>query len=264
MIDHLIIKTKKEVFSQREGIFTTPLMGEGYDFAQLREYDYHEDAKRIDWLISAKMQKPYVRVYQQERARNIVLVFLRSGSLFFGSKRLKVHTLIEAFLLVALSAMRTKERVVGIDGKAVPMESLGQIEGFAKAMEQDLIGTSLDTEVQKIFYQIPEPSLIIFLGDFLDKIDLRLFATKHDVVCFVARDSIERAKMDEYAQLVDCESLRQKSARLSGKSLQKYHSNIQRALDQNYATFAKSGIDWVELWDDDNIFVKLQQFFMGR
>ena len=264
MIDYLIMKSKKEVFSQREGIFTTPLMGEGYDFAQLREYDYHEDAKRIDWLISAKMQKPYVRVYQQERARNIVLIFLRTGSLFFGSKRLKVHTLIESFLLVALSGLRLKERVVGFDRQMRLLENSATIEHFAKGMEQDLIGTSLDIDMHKIFYQIPDLSLVIFLGDFLDPIDLSLFAAKHDVVCFVARDSIERAKMDVYAKLIDCENLGQKSARLFGKSLKKYHKNIQEALDQNYAAFSKSGIDWVELWDDDNIFMKLQQFFMGR
>ncbi len=264
MIDHLIIKTKKEVYSQKEGIFTTSLMGEGYDFAQLREYNYQEDAKRIDWLISAKMQKPYVRVYQQEKARNIVLVFLRSGSLFFGSKRLKVHTLIESFLLVALSALRLKEQVVGFDKKIELLENSALIERFAKGMERDLVGRGLEIDITKIFYQIPQPSLVVFLGDFLEPIDISLFAAKHDVVCFVARDSIERADIDIYAQLVDNQSLEQKSARLYKKSLQKYHHNIQKALDRNYAAFAKSGIDWVELWDDDNIFVKLQQFFMGR
>jgi len=56
-IKQLLIKTKKAVFSQQIGNNTSKIKGEGYDFVELREYEDGEDIRKIDWTISAKMQK---------------------------------------------------------------------------------------------------------------------------------------------------------------------------------------------------------------
>jgi len=61
MLNHILIKAKRQVFSEHLGTNLSPMKGEGYDFIELREYEYGEDIKKIDWTTSAKLQKPYVK-----------------------------------------------------------------------------------------------------------------------------------------------------------------------------------------------------------
>ena len=266
MIDTLIIKTKKEVFGKGSGLFASRSQGEGYDFVELREYMYGEDARRIDWLASAKYQKPFVRVYQEERLRNIVAHFLLSGSLFFGTARLKIETLLEAFLLVGYSALWAGERLWGIADEPRVLPNLYMLERFAKDIAaQDLVGRKLHFDQGLLFHQIAEPSLILLFGDFLDPIDLSLLAQKHEVVAVVARDEIERGMdLSQSLQVVDTVTLRRRSLYATRKSFEGYGANVQRLLERNYAHFAKIGVDWVELYGSDNIYEKLYRFFQGR
>ncbi|SMC08621.1 DUF58 domain-containing protein [Nitratiruptor tergarcus] len=265
MIDTLIIKTKRDVFSKSSGVFSSSQLGEGFDFYEMREYNYGEDARKIDWLVSAKLQKPYVRIYQEEKLRNIVLVFLLGGSLYFGSKRLKIETLLEAFLLIALSGVRMGERVIGVADTMQQLPNIFTVEQFVKDVTaRKLLGRSVTLDLQSLFYAIHEKSLVIFLGDFLDPIDLRLFAAKHEVIALVARDSIENTSLHSACEVVDCESLRERSVVFHKKTLSSYRSNIQQALEQNFKEFQKLHIDYLELYDTDEVFGKLAKFFIGR
>ena len=81
----ILIKTKKQVFSEIIGNNTTNRKGEGYDFCELKEYEYGEDVKNIDWVISAKLQKPYVKIFHSQKELNIKIVSFLSGSTYFGT-----------------------------------------------------------------------------------------------------------------------------------------------------------------------------------
>ncbi|XPV54901.1 MAG: DUF58 domain-containing protein [Halarcobacter ebronensis] len=60
------------MFSENIGNNSSSLLkGEGYDFLELKEYEYGEDVKNIDWVISAKLKKPYVKVFHAQRELNI-------------------------------------------------------------------------------------------------------------------------------------------------------------------------------------------------
>lgn len=84
----ILIKTKKQTFSEIIGNNTSKQKGEGYDFCELKEYEYGEDVKNIDWVISAKMQKPYVKVYHAQKQLNIKIVNFLNGSTYFGTKKI--------------------------------------------------------------------------------------------------------------------------------------------------------------------------------
>ncbi|NPA81802.1 MAG: DUF58 domain-containing protein [Epsilonproteobacteria bacterium] len=272
-IDSLIIKTKKEVFSNSAGIYGSKRRGEGYDFLELEEYDYTSDAKKIDWLISAKMQKPYVKVTQDEKRRNIVAVFLLSGSLFFGSGRLKIETLLEAFSILGFSAFRGGDIFRG--GYILEKEiflSLPYLDLFL--LQEDIKRISKISLLGKrgefgrlndLFYMIKEKSFVVFLGDFSYEIDLSLFAAKHEVLAVVARDGVERgSRMDEEVELVDNESLREGSYLLNDFSLRKYGERMDERLWRNYEAFGKVGIDYLEIFDYDRVFLKLYNYFLGK
>ena len=86
ILKKIVIKTKKQVFSEIIGNSVTKLKGEGYDFCELREYENGEDIKNIDWVISAKMQKPYVKIYHSQKELNIKIISFLNGSVYFGTK----------------------------------------------------------------------------------------------------------------------------------------------------------------------------------
>ena len=67
----LLIKSKKRVFSEIHGNNSSLLKADGYDFLELKEYEYGNDVKNIDWVISAKLQKLYVKVFHAQKELNI-------------------------------------------------------------------------------------------------------------------------------------------------------------------------------------------------
>jgi len=272
-IKTLIIKTKKEVFSNSVGAYSTNIGGEGYDFLELKEYDFESDAKKIDWLISAKMQKPYVRINLEEKRRNIVAVFLLSGSLFFGSKRLKIETLLEAFAILGFSSVKSGDifrsgYILQNSIKlSLPYKNIFNVEEeLYNIASIELVGIkpAFDS-LNELFYAIKEKSFVIFLGDFLYDIDFKLFSKKHEILAIVARDSIEKGiEKGIETELLDNENLKNKSYMLNSKNLKKYGKNIEKELQKNYIKFREFGIDFIEIFDNDNIFIKLQHYFLGR
>ena len=68
----MLIKAQKEVFSHIVGDNNSKTKGSGYDFVELREYESGDDIKNIDWIISAKIGKPHVKVFHQQRELNVL------------------------------------------------------------------------------------------------------------------------------------------------------------------------------------------------
>ncbi len=266
MIEPLIIKSKKQLFSSQAGIFSSPIGAEGFDFLEMREYVFGEDARRIDWIVSAKVGKPYVRLYQEERSRIIVPVPLLCNTLHFGSRRLKVETLLEAFLLIALSGVLVKEQVVSYHEGIRQLRDFYSVERFVKELAGvELLGRACAFDTKKLFYELREPSLVVLLGDFLDPVDVALLAQKHEVVAVVVRTRLEEgADIDIECETVDTLQRTTKSAHLSTATLRRYGRKLSQLRMQNYEHFAKVGVDWVEVFDDEDVFIKLQHFFMGR
>ena len=91
-LQKILIKSKKAAFSHIIGNNSTLFKGEGYDFVELREYEDGEDIKKIDWKTTAKMQKPYVKVFHSQRELNISIVPILNGSIHFGTTRLKTRS----------------------------------------------------------------------------------------------------------------------------------------------------------------------------
>lgn len=83
--------------------------GEGYDFAELREYQHGDDIKKIDWKITAKLKKPYVKLFHEERELNVSIVNILNGSLHFGTTRFKSEVAAEVAAILAFSAIKQND-----------------------------------------------------------------------------------------------------------------------------------------------------------
>ena len=102
----ILIKARRAVFSEMIGDNTILQKGEGYDFVELREYELGEDVKNIDWMISAKMQKPYVKVFHAQRELNISIIPILSGSVYFGTHKFKHDLIAEICAILGYSCVK--------------------------------------------------------------------------------------------------------------------------------------------------------------
>lgn len=198
----IVIKTKKQVFSEIIGNNSTKLKGEGYDFCELKEYEYGEDVKNIDWIISAKMQKPYVKVFYAQKELNVNIVCLLNGSTYFGTNVFKQEIITE--VATALGFICVKQgnpfsSFIANEKLEICTKKSKQIFNVNFMAEQlfyyPVIGKNIDYEKisKELFKLIKEKSLIFLIGDFFDieKLDLKLLCQKHEVIVLIVRDKFE-------------------------------------------------------------------------
>ncbi len=85
----IVLKTKKQVFGEMLGNNASLFQGEGFEFAELREYVSGDDVRKIDWKTTAKLRKPYIKIYKEERELNVVISTMLGGSTYFWYKNSK-------------------------------------------------------------------------------------------------------------------------------------------------------------------------------
>jgi uncharacterized protein (DUF58 family) len=269
----ILIKTKKGVFSQFVGNNSSKFQGEGYDFVELREYEDGEDIRKIDWVISAKMQKPYVKVFHTQRQLNINIVSFLGGSLHFGLKRLKSELLVEISAILGYASIAQGDNFMSYIGN----ENLGintkrskkffSVEVMArKLMEYELLNKTVDYKlmVDKLYKEIKQRSIIFLIGDFIseDSIDLKLLSKKHEVIVIIVRDRFEENPVAfGNVNLTDPSSGKTFEGDFSKSLIDKYKKNIELIDHKLYASLKKSNINFVKIYTDENPIVKLMKLF---
>ena len=98
-----------EVFS---GEYHSVFKGRGMSFAEVREYQYGDDIRSIDWNVTARSGSPFVKIFEEERELTVMLLFDVSGSGDFGTReRLKSEVGVEICALLAFSAIKNNDKV---------------------------------------------------------------------------------------------------------------------------------------------------------
>ena len=108
-VKKIVLKTKKQVYGDMLGNNASLFQGEGFEFAELREYVYGDDIRKIDWKTTAKLGKPFVKVYKEERELNVVVVSLLSGSTYFGTVKQKSDIMAEVVATIGFSAVKNTD-----------------------------------------------------------------------------------------------------------------------------------------------------------
>ena len=92
------------------GQYHSAFKGRGMAFSEVREYQYGDDIRDIDWNVSARFHKPYVKVYEEERELTVMLLIDVSGSLDFGTQRAtKREVVTEIAATLAFSAIQNND-----------------------------------------------------------------------------------------------------------------------------------------------------------
>src|ERR1051325_1086031 len=106
------IRTNREVTDVLGGQYHSVCKGQGMEFAEVREYLPGDEVRSIDWNVTARMRRPFVRRYEEERELTVMLAVDLSGSERFGTeRRFKSELATEIAAVLALSAVRNNDRV---------------------------------------------------------------------------------------------------------------------------------------------------------
>lgn len=106
------IRPNGAVLSKLSGRHLSGVRGRGMDFSEMKQYVQGDDTRNMDWKATRRTGKPYVRIYNEERDRNVWLVVSQMNSMFFGSKaRMKSVSAAHTAALFAFKALETGDRV---------------------------------------------------------------------------------------------------------------------------------------------------------
>lgn len=198
-IQRLHVQMGREADSFFVGEYRSSFRGEGIEFEDVRPYVPGDEIRRIDWNVTARTGYPHVKVFREEREKNIILLVDISGSMYFGSKR-KICSLIAGAL--AFAAMRNQDRVglilFGDTVKTIlpPKNKNGyvwQIIQTVCAYSTHAKGTNFSEMVGKVQRILPRRSIVCVLSDFLasDWQTISQLQHHHKVHGFAIHDPLE-------------------------------------------------------------------------
>jgi len=270
----IILKSKKQVFGDMLGNNASLFHGEGFEFAELREYIYGDDVRKIDWKTTAKLGKPYVKVYREERELNVVVSTMLNGSTYFGTARQKSDYMAELVALLGFAAVRNSDLFTYLNyADRLYRHSKPSKKIFAVTKETeyvtdfDPLGKTGDFSgwTDTLYKRVRKKSLLFLISDFVGDIDLRLLAKKHDLVALIVRDRFEEEPASlGYLRLVDTENGNSYEGDINQATIAAY----KRALNVNdqklYRQFKEQGIRHLKLFTDEDPAVKLSRAMAGR
>jgi len=243
----IILKTRKQVFGALSGNNISAFHGEGFEFAELREYVYGDDVRKIDWKTTAKLGgKPYVKIYNEERELNVVVSTMMSGSIYFGTTHvIKKDYVIELLAILGFSAVRNRDlftHILYADKLYRHSKPSKKIFAVSKEVEETanfkVIGKPANYEgwVETLNKRIRKKSLLFLISDFVGDINLSLLAKKHDLFVIIVRDHfIENPKPLGEIRLVDPGYLTSFSGNMDESTVEVY----KKALAQNDSKLLK-------------------------
>lgn len=260
----MLIKAQKEVFSKIVGENNSRHKGVGYDFVELREYESGDDIKHIDWIISSKMGKPYIKVFHQQRELNISIMPILSGSVHFGTKVLKHQLINEVCALVAYSCVKQNdpfESFICNDDVILNTKKTKQLFGVRilaeKIADYDVLGKNVDWTLisKKLFTQLKQRSLVFLIGDFFDtkELDLRAFSIRHEVVVIIVRDRFEEnpALLGDI-NIIDPSTGKSASINLNETAAKSIRTKVLEEDHLLYVKLKRSGIQFIKIYTDEN------------
>ncbi len=265
----ILIKTKQQVFSGVLGDNSSLLKGEGYDFLELKEYEYGDDVKNIDWLISAKMQKPYSKVFHAQKELNINIISLLDGSTHFGTAKFKKDVICEIASLLAFSCVKQKdpfssyianEKLIKLTKKSkktflvnVMLEEMSQYDVLGKEMFYENI-------TKEIYNEIKKKSIIFLIGDFFNikKLDLTLLSKKHEIIVIIIRDKFEENTSSlGSVNFIDPANSINFDGIISNETVKKYVKYVKENDNELFSHLQKCSIKNTKIYTDEEIITKM-------
>ena len=273
LVKEILLRAKKEVFTGNLGNTITAFKGDGIDFAEIKEYQYGDDVRKINWKATAKTGDVKLNVFNEERELNIIVAFMIDGGINFGTVRLKQEVMAELLALLSFSAIKNSDRLTTlffdekVQRRFKPTKNLGVVEDTVRiALESDPLGKRADYEAFCNYLNTTtrQKSIVLLIGDFYGDIDLSTIAHRHQIYALIVRDRFEEhPALEGEFTLVDPVSMRDEELYLTPAVVREYEKALKANDEKLYEHFLEHKITYGKIYTDEDIYVRAAQILKG-
>jgi len=273
------IRTKGLVNQVFSGEYHSVFKGRGMEFSEVREYQFGDDIRNIDWNVTARFGHPYIKIFEEERELTVILMADLSGSLIFGSvDKTKQQIAAELSSILAFSALKNNDKVGLIlftdkiekfvpprKGRKHVLRIIREVLSFEPKGKT----TNLKAALEYMNNAIKKRSIVFLLSDYMDsgyeKI-LRIVGKRHDLIGIVLNDIREEVIPSMgLVKFTDAETGKERWIDTSDKKtmflFKQFREKIRAA---RKSLFISSRLDSIEITTGENYIKPLVQFFRLR
>ena len=273
------IKTRRLSDHVFGGEYHSTFKGRGMTFSEVRQYQFGDDVRAIDWNVTARYNEPFVKVFEEERELTLMLVVDVSGSEFFGTgNQFKREVLTEIAATLSFSALQNNDKVGLLlfsdqvelfippkKGKTHVLRIIRELLEFQPKSKK----TDINTALEFLFGILKKKAIVFLLSDFMAEAyqhNLKIASGKHDITGIRVYDKYE-AEIPNLGmiQVEDQESGASFLVNTASKSVRKnYQENYQKKVHYFSDSFKKSGAGALDCRVGESYVKKLLGYFKQR
>jgi len=261
------------------GEYHSAFKGRGIAFSEVREYQYGDDIRSIDWNVTARFNHPWVKVYEEERELTVMLLIDVSGSGNFGTRSaFKRDLMTEIAAVLSFSAIYNNDKIGVIfftdkvekfippqKGRKHILRIIRELLDFSPRSNM----TNLNEPLRFLTNAIRKRCTAFVISDFLTpdfEEALRIASSKHDMVALRVTDQLEKALPDVgLMKVLDSETGEERWIDTSSKYLRKVYSDWHsRHTDSISNSMRKCAVDFTEISTGEDYVKPLIKLFKSR
>jgi len=280
--EHVLRRLEWTVIRRLDGLlhgdYRTLFRGFGLDLADLREYQYHDDVRHIDWNVTARLQTPYVREYNEDREVTAWFLLDLSPSVDFGSRDVKKRSVATEFVTVLAALLARHGNRVGalfygdrvdtvIPARSGRKQVLHMLHRMLTRPERtQSAATDLRDFLQHAFQAMQRRSLVFIVSDFISTPGwaqpLAHLAQRHEVVAVRLYDPLEMDMPDLGLVVIqDAETGEQLFVDTHDRGFRKRFAAAAAEREKSLrSAFREAGVDAIELATDDALVDSIMRF----
>lgn len=273
------IKTRRLSDHIFGGEYHSTFKGRGMTFSEVRQYQFGDDVRNIDWNVTARYSEPYIKVFEEERELTMMLVADVSGSKFFGTdKQFKNEIVTEIAATLAFSAMQNNDKIGLIlftdeielfippkKGKSHVLRIIRELLEFKPSSKK----TDLAQAIKYLSNVMKKKAIVFVLSDFITdgyEQTMKIAANKHDITGIRIYD--QREEKIPSLGIVQMEDEETGELALINTSSKKIRTNYEVYYKERVAyfkeTFKRSGAGVIDVRTDESYVKKLLGYFKRR
>tara|TARA_B100000767_G_C19778637_1_gene544483 strand:+ start:1928 stop:2794 length:867 start_codon:yes stop_codon:yes gene_type:complete len=273
------IKTRRLSDNVFGGEYHSTFKGSGMTFSEVRQYQFGDDVRAIDWNVTARYNEPFVKVFEEERELTLMLLVDVSGSEFFGTgKQFKREILTEIAATLSFSALQNNDKVGLLlfsdqvelfippkKGRTHILRIIRELLEFHPQSKRTNIGKALEF----LFGILKKKAIVFLLSDFMDNSyekTLRIAAKKHDLTGIRVYDKREREMPNiGLVPMIDSETQKTQWINTSSKVVRDlYYMSFQKHVYTFENLFRKNGAGTLDCSLEESYVKKLLGYFKAR
>lgn len=269
-VDQIFIRSRRRVTDVFSGEFKSAFRGRGIEFEEFRDYIPGDDIRQIDWNVTARMNRPYLKVFREEREQTILFLIDLSKSQDFGKTRSKKEILTEIAALLAYATIKSNDKVGlilftdRIEKYIPPKKGRAHVWHLIATIlthEPEGVGTNIETAIGFLMTVTRRRTTCFLMSDFWDDTfsrTLKVAPYRHEFVAIRVLDPLEKrlpeGALINFADLETSENFNLDLAE---------NEQVSNQLQLSYQ-MQSSRVDFLDLTIGEDYVEKLLQFFLKR